>query len=207
MAGHDGTVEAVGVAGYAHFLALAQRSQWDENAVELTVHGWTSGRRQLLANLCMAETAVAEELDPIIAVAPPEARRCLELQRGDEERHARFFARYATVIDTPEPDDDWRQRFEVELPRVARTGNLREAVGLYHHVLEAAVLKPALQALDGVAGVDLVVRDERWHIGLGLRLLTDLGVPQREILATTRAARSRRWEQSPRGRFSRASLQ
>jgi len=176
----------VGVAGYAHFLALAQRSQWDENAVELTLDGWTPERRQVLANLCIAEVAVAEELDPIIALAPPEARRCLELQQGDEQRHARFFARYAAVIDTPPADPEWRERFEVELPRVARQGCLRDAVGLYHHVLEAAVLRPALQRLDGVAGVDRVLRDERWHIGLGLRLLTDLGVPQREVLSALR---------------------
>jgi len=53
-------------------------------------------------------------------------------------------------------------------------------------VLEAAVLKPALQALAGVAGVELVLRDERWHIGFGMRLLTDLGLSQREILAGLR---------------------
>jgi ribonucleoside-diphosphate reductase beta chain len=183
---NDGTVEPVGVAGYAHFLALAQRAQWDEREVELTLGGWDDERRQLLANLCLAETAVTEELDPIIALAPPEARPCLELQRGDEERHARFFARYAAHVDTPEPDDAWRERFEVELPRVAREGSLGEAVGLYHLVLEAAMLRPALQRLQDVAGVDRVLRDERWHIGLGVRVLTDLGVPQREILATLR---------------------
>ena len=69
---------------------------------------------------------------------------------------------------------------------MARAGSLRDAVGLYHHVLEASMLRPALKALDGVAGVDLVLRDERWHIGLGLRLLTDLGVSQREILSALR---------------------
>jgi ribonucleoside-diphosphate reductase beta chain len=185
--GSDGTVEAVGVAGYAHFLALAQRSQWDENAVVLTLDGWDDERRQVLANLCMAEVAVATELRPVIARAPAEARACLELQRGDEERHARFFARYAEAVETPEPELEWRDRFEVELPRVAREGSLRDAVGLYHHVLEAAVLKPALQRLDGVAGVDLVLRDERWHIGFGMRLLADLGLSQREILAGLRA--------------------
>jgi ribonucleoside-diphosphate reductase beta chain len=187
IAGHDGTVETVGVAGYAHFLALAQRSQWDENAVALTLDGWDDERRQLLANLCMAEVAVADELEPIMALAPAEAQRCLELQQGDERRHARFFSRYAAVIETPEPDAAWRERFELELPRVAREGSLQEAVGLYHHVLEAAVLKPALQRLDGVAGVDLVLRDERWHIGFGFRLLADLGVSHREILAGLRA--------------------
>jgi ribonucleoside-diphosphate reductase beta chain len=175
----------VGVAGYAHFLALAQRSQWDENAVVLTLDGWDDERRQLLANLCLAEVAVAEELDPIIALAPAEARRCLELQQRDEERHARFFARYAAALDLPGPDDEWRELFTERLPAAARSGSLREAVGLYHHVLEAKVLTGALRALD-VAGIDLVLRDERWHIGLGLRLLTDLGVPQREILSALR---------------------
>ena len=177
----------MGVAGYAHFLALAQRSQWDENAVVLTLGGWDDERRQVLANLCIAEVAVAEELDPIIGLAPPEARPCLKLQRGDERRHARFFARYAQAVETPAPEEGWRERFEVELPRVAREGTLREAVGLYHHVLEASLLRPALQKLDGVAGIDLVLRDERWHIGFGMRLLADLGLSQREILAGLRA--------------------
>ena len=36
----------MGVAGYAHFLALAQRSQWDENDVVLTLDGWDDERRQ-----------------------------------------------------------------------------------------------------------------------------------------------------------------
>ena len=52
--------KAVGVAGYAHFLALARRSQWDENEVVLTLGGWDDERRMLLANLCMAERGVAE---------------------------------------------------------------------------------------------------------------------------------------------------
>jgi ribonucleoside-diphosphate reductase beta chain len=176
----------VGVAGYAHFLALARRAQWDENDVELTLDGWDDERRQVLANLCMAEVAVAQELDPIIARAPAAAKPCFELQRGDEQRHARFFARYATHVETPEPNDEWRERFEEELPRVARTAGLGESVGLYHLVLEASMLRPALQRLEDVAGVDRVLRDERWHIGFGVRVLTDLGVPQREILATLR---------------------
>jgi ribonucleoside-diphosphate reductase beta chain len=38
------------------------------------------------------------------------------------------------------------------------------------------MLKPALQRLDDVAGVDLVLRDERWHIGFGTRCLLDAGL-------------------------------
>jgi ribonucleoside-diphosphate reductase beta chain len=176
----------VGVAGYAHFLALARRVRWDADDVELTLGGWDRERRTLLANLCLAETAVAEELEPIVALAPAEARPCFEAQRRDEERHARLFARYAAEIETPEPDREWRELFTERLPAAARSGSLREAVGVYHMVLEARVLTGALRALSGVAGTDLVLRDERWHIGFGVRLLTDLGVPQREILAGLR---------------------
>jgi ribonucleoside-diphosphate reductase beta chain len=178
----------VGVAGYAHFLTLAERARWDENDVDLTLDVWDAEMRTLLANLCMAETAVAEELDPIIAIAPAAARPCLEAQRRDEERHARFFARYAAEVRPGEPDEEWRERFLVQLPEAARSGSLREAVGLYHMVLEAVVLKRALSTLvaAGVAGAELVLRDERWHIGFGLRMLSDLGVPEREILAALR---------------------
>jgi ribonucleoside-diphosphate reductase beta chain len=179
----------VGVAGYAHFLALAERARWDEDDVVLTPEAFRDdGLRTLLANLCMAETAVADELDPIIAMAPPEARACFEAQQRDEERHARFFARYAAEARPGEPDEEWRERFLVQLPEAARSGSLRDAVGLYHMVLEAVVLKRALNTLlaAGVAGAELVLRDERWHIGFGLRVLSDLGVPEREILAALR---------------------
>ena len=178
----------MGVAGYAHFLTLAERAQWDEDDVALTREGWDAELRTLLANLCMAETAVAEELDPLIAAAPPDARACLLAQRRDERRHARFFARYAREVELPEPDPQWRELFEVRLPAVARSGSLKDAVGLYHMVLEGVVLTRALHALvdAGVAGAELVLRDERWHVGLGMRVLRDLGVPQREILAGLR---------------------
>jgi ribonucleoside-diphosphate reductase beta chain len=178
----------VGVAGYAHFLSLARRSQWHEDDVDLTLDGWDDELRQLLANLCMAEVAVAQELDPLIALAGREARACLEAQQRDERRHARFFARYARAIRIGEPDEEWREQFEVRLPEIARSGSLADAVGLYHLTLEAVVLSRALRTLveAGVAGAELVLRDERWHVGFGVRLLSDLGVPEREILAALR---------------------
>jgi ribonucleoside-diphosphate reductase beta chain len=181
----------VAVAGYAHFLALARRAQWDENEVVLTRDVWDDDLRTLLANLRLAETAVAEELDPLIAAAGPDARACFEAQRRDERRHARFFARYADAVGAGEPEEEWRERFQVELPRVARERSLAEAVGLYHMVLEGAVLTRALHTLidAGVAGADLVLRDERWHVGFGVRVLKDLGVPEREILSDLAAQR------------------
>jgi ribonucleoside-diphosphate reductase beta chain len=181
----------VGVAGYAHFLALAERVRWDEDEVELTRGVWDEELRQLLANLCMAEIAVAAELEPLIAAAEPDARLCFEAQQRDERRHARFFARYAGLLGVGEPDEEWRELFEVRLPDVARSGSLADAVGLYHMVLEGAVLTTALHTLvgAGVAGAELVLRDERWHVGFGVRVLKDLGVPEREILAGLAAAR------------------
>jgi ribonucleoside-diphosphate reductase beta chain len=183
----------VGVAGYEHFLALARRAQWDERDVVLTLDVWDDELRQLLANLCLAETAVAEELDPLIEAAPAEARACFEAQQRDERRHARFFARYARAVGTGEPDAEWLDLFAVQLPAVARSGSLADAVGLYHMVLEGTVLTRALHTLvdAGVSGAELVLRDERWHVGLGVRVLQDLGLPEREILSDLGTLRRR----------------
>jgi ribonucleoside-diphosphate reductase beta chain len=185
----------VGVAGYGHFLSLAERAQWDERAVDLRSFRATPELVRAIAGFCVAEAAVASELEPIIADAPPEAVACLRAQQRDEERHARYFARLAREGCGSEPealrehaDPEWTERFLVQLPAVARSGNVREAVGLYHMTLEAHVLKGALVELvdAGVPGAAYVLRDERWHIGFGLRLLSDLGVPEREILASLR---------------------
>ena len=90
--------------------------------------------------------------------------------------------------------------FEERLPRVARAlaapaggepararGALCDAVALYHLVLEGVVFSAGqlalLRLLDGPArvlaglreGLERVLADERWHIGLGVRLLDDVG--------------------------------
>jgi ribonucleoside-diphosphate reductase beta chain len=78
--------------------------------------------------------------------------------------------------------------FEERLPATARRlaedhGGLTAAVGLYHMVLEGVVLLAGQNAmldtlgqlsagLPGVRrGVELVLRDERWHMGFGTRLV------------------------------------
>src|ERR1051326_5581299 len=83
--------------------------------------------------------------------------------------------------------------FEERLPATAlrlaedRAG-LTAAVGLYHMVLEGVVLlagqNAMLDALDRLSpglpgvrrGVELVLRDERWHIGFGTRLVQGAGL-------------------------------
>jgi ribonucleoside-diphosphate reductase beta chain len=90
--------------------------------------------------------------------------------------------------------------FEERLPATAlRLAEDREgltaAVGLYHMVLEGVVLLAGQNALldtlnrlsvglPGVRrGVELVLRDERWHIGFGTRLVQGAGLGPDEVEA------------------------
>jgi len=132
------------------------------------------------------------------------------LQRRDEARHALFFDRIgAEVLGLPGATPAERRAaarahapaalldlFEVRLPAVAaelaagRAG-LSEAVSLYHMLLEGVVFDAGQCALlddlaDGALpgireGVERVERDERWHVGFGLRGLVE-SQPSRELL-------------------------
>jgi len=132
------------------------------------------------------------------------------LQRRDEARHALFFDRIgAEVLGLPGATPAERRAaarahapaalldlFEVRLPAVAaelaagRAG-LSEAVSLYHMLLEGVVFDAGQCALlddlaDGALpgireGVERVERDERWHVGFGLRCLVE-SQPSRELL-------------------------
>ena len=125
------------------------------------------------------------------------------LQRRDEQRHARMFDRIAAEVlglpgDTPDERRDAAREhtpagvlelFEERLPAMAgelaagRAG-VDAGIGLYHMVLEGIVLLAGQHALladldeDGALpgvreAIDRVERDERWHIGFGLRCLMD----------------------------------
>jgi ribonucleoside-diphosphate reductase beta chain len=132
------------------------------------------------------------------------------LQRRDEQRHAQLFDRIAGEVlglagDTPaERRAAAREHvpatllelFEERLPATAeelaagRTG-LSDGIGLYHMLLEGVVFESgqhallddlADDALPGVReGIERVERDERWHIGFGLRCLIETR-PSREFL-------------------------
>jgi ribonucleoside-diphosphate reductase beta chain len=132
------------------------------------------------------------------------------LQRRDEQRHARFFDRVAEEVlglagDTPEERRAAARElaprallelFEEQLPETAgelaegRTG-LADGIGLYHMLLEGVVFEAGQHALledleddvlPGVReGVARVERDERWHIGFGLRCLIET-YPSDELL-------------------------
>ncbi len=124
------------------------------------------------------------------------------LQRRDEQRHAALFDRIAAeVLGLPGATPAERRAaardhapaalldlFEVRLPALAaelaagETG-LAEGASLYHMLLEGVVFDAGQHALlddlaDGALpgvreGIERVERDERWHVGFGLRCLIE----------------------------------
>ncbi len=93
---------------------------------------------------------------------------------------------------------DLLELFEERLPAIAQDladdhGGLTGAVGLYHMILEGVVLtagqQALLQALDHLSvgmpgvhkGMELVLRDERWHIGFGSRVIQSADVVDDEL--------------------------
>jgi ribonucleoside-diphosphate reductase beta chain len=132
------------------------------------------------------------------------------LQRRDEERHARLFDRIAAeVLRLPGETPAERRAaareyatpailelFEELLPTMAAElaagqTRLSEGVSLYHMLLEGVVFNAGTQALlddlaDGVLpgvreGVERIERDERWHVGFGLRCLIE-SQPSQELI-------------------------
>lgn len=138
------------------------------------------------------------------AVGDPEVAAVLALQRRDEQRHAVMFDRIVAEVlglagGTPDARRDAARAhapagvlelFEARLPAVAGElaagrGDVGAGIGLYHMILEGVVLLSGQRALladldaDGALpgvreAIDRVQRDERWHIGFGLRCLIDL---------------------------------
>ncbi|MEO8690834.1 MAG: ribonucleotide-diphosphate reductase subunit beta [Solirubrobacteraceae bacterium] len=171
----------------------------------------------LLAGFRVAEDAVAEHLAPFGEAANNSlVAWVLYLQRRDEQRHAVMFDRIAAeVLELPGETTDERrdaarehaparvlELFEERLPAMAselaagRTG-VDAGIGLYHMVLEGVVLLTGQRALiadlkDGalpgvLEGVERVERDERWHIGFGLRCLIDAR-PSPDVMADVLAS-------------------
>jgi len=128
------------------------------------------------------------------------------LQRRDEDRHTQFFDRVAAEVmrlpgDAPaerlasarvEVPDALLELFDVRLPTLAAelaagSAEILEGVALYHMVLEGAVFSAGQRALlDDLAddalpgireGVRRVEKDERWHVGFGVRCLTEARRP------------------------------
>jgi ribonucleoside-diphosphate reductase beta chain len=177
------------IAGYQHFLRLASRAQWDDAAIDLSAdaaawpHVADPRITELVAGFCVGEEGVAEHLAHFFT--DRHAKEVFDVQRNDEERHARFFARYADAVGLGDPrahlSEAFLELFDARLPEAAARSGV-EAVGLYHMILEGVVFTAGqyalLELLDdrlpGLRqGMELVLRDERWHIGFGTRCLAD----------------------------------
>lgn len=173
----------------------------------------------LLAGFVIGELSVAAHLDPFAeASIDPVAADCFRAQARDEARHARFFTRVAAEVVLPGLTPAERERalrarlppdfvelFEERLPALAESlreegENLAAAVSLYHMVLEGVVFTAGQlalldlleqdEALPGVLrGVQLVLRDERWHVGFGARALDRLAISSTVVDELSRAAR------------------
>ena len=194
------------------FSRVVAKLQWDEAALDLVPDAeafrqMPDERRdrltKLLTGFRIADDAVSVHLQPF----GPAANNSLTawvvyLQRRDEQRLERFFARVAgEVLGLPGETKEERgeearklapprmvELFEKELPAMSAEMaeekiGLTEGLALYHMTLEGMVLSAGQRALledlsDGAMpgvrkGVYHVELDERWHIGFGLRLLID----------------------------------
>jgi ribonucleoside-diphosphate reductase beta chain len=186
------------IAGYQHFLRLADRAQWDEAEIDLSVdaQAWTEVAddqlKELLAGFLVGEEGVAEHLGHFFT--DRYAKEVFDVQRRDEQRHARFFKRYAQAVGLDAPrahvSDEFIEWFEVRLPAAAARSGV-EAVGVYHMILEGVVFTAGQYALlerleDGrlpglKQGMELVLRDERWHVGFGTRCLADAELSEQDV--------------------------
>ena len=186
--------------------SLADAAAWPELSDERRARLTT-----LLAGFRVAEDAVAEHIKPFGEAANNSlVAWVLYLQRRDEQRHAVMFDRIAEEVlklpgDTPDERLDAAREhtppgvlelFEERLPAMAdelAAGRARvdAGIGLYHMILEGIVLLSGQRALladleDGalpgvLEGVERVEKDERWHIGFGLRCLID-AKPSAELI-------------------------
>jgi ribonucleoside-diphosphate reductase beta chain len=165
----------------------------------------------LLASFCIAEQAVSEHLEPFAGATDDTLLAwVLFLQRRDESRHARLFDRIAAEVMRLPGDTAADRRaaarqhvpepvlglFEESLPALAAEvasgeADLAQGISLYHMLLEGVVFTAGQRALladlddgtlpgirDGVTRVDL---DERWHIGLGLRHLSQARLSPEQV--------------------------
>lgn len=165
------------------FSAIVARLQWNALTIDLAAdaRAWPTleaTRRErltsLLAGFCVAEDAVAEQLQPFGGAASRTAMASDQslmtwvffLQRRDEQRHQQLFDRIGAEVlglsgDTPAARRDAARElapagvldlFESQLPALAGElaegrADLAAGVSLYHMILEGIVLSSGQRAL------------------------------------------------------------
>jgi ribonucleoside-diphosphate reductase beta chain len=207
--GHFLAIAAAGQWDEAELHVAADAPAW------ATLGEWRRERiERLVASFCVAEAEVASQLELFAAAAgDAELAACFSAQVRDEQRHARFFelvARELIGVSRIERGEwfaahtsaAFRALLEERLPRAARRiaggeAALEGPIALCHLLLEGVVFTSGLYALGDELGermpntrrgVELVLRDERWHLGLGVSVLAALGPSPEFADALTREA-------------------
>jgi ribonucleoside-diphosphate reductase beta chain len=124
---------------------------------------------------------------------------------------------------SPEIVDLFEQRLPATAQRLAEDhSSLTAAVGLYHMILEGVVLLAGQNAmldtlkslslgLPGVSeGMELVLRDERWHVGFGSRVIQSAELVDEEVegILTEGEAAAKAWgDLTPPDAIERAAQQ
>jgi ribonucleoside-diphosphate reductase beta chain len=174
------------------YARIVARLQWDATAIDLAPDarawpGLPAARRRrlttLLAGFCVGEDAFAEQLAPFSAAAKDTSMASEEtlmawvffLQRRDEQRHALLFDRIAAeVLGLPGATPTERRAAARAYAPAAVLELFEERLPALAAELAAGRTGLAEGALPGVReGVERVERDERWHIGFGLRCLIE----------------------------------
>jgi ribonucleoside-diphosphate reductase beta chain len=194
--------------------AWPKLEQEDSDQVLGLLAGFCVGETSVATHLTSFQAAASTDdrmVEVLQAQARDEARHARFFDRVVREVAGVEGATIAERIDalrdrvSPELVELFEERLPATAARVAEDHeNLTAAVGLYHMILEGVVLTAGqhalLQTLKGLSvglpgvlkGMELVLRDERWHIGFGSRVIQSADVvdDQMEELLTqgTKAA-------------------
>ena len=183
------------------------------------IAGFVIAETAVAGNLGNYQTAASESAEESMAAAfraqaRDEARhaRFFDLVAAEVAGVSGDSAAQRRDILRTQVSDELVALFEQRLPATAQRladehEGLADAVGLYHMVIEGVVLLAGqhsmLDTLEGLSaklpgvhkGMELVLRDERWHIGFGSRIIqnADIGEEKANALLEQGESATKAW--------------